>query len=206
MSIFAAGKGGKANLNDLGLKTTYGSVNLFRAMPTYNDLMLEVSSPTSSKLPKFLLLPELHSRLHRKTPTWFLYTSSQVACAPRFCGLRCIGSSPLSPRSCTPSCTFSRNLPKSAPSICGRVFSNVRKVSGEKENMVKILAQKAIFQPMRRGSCCGITPWRLRSCLPDRIPFVRLTCSFQITGTLPSCLMPRWVTVPIILCTCMTLR
>lgn len=45
LSVLAAGKGGEVNLDDLGLKKTFSLANASREVPTYNDLMMEVSPP-----------------------------------------------------------------------------------------------------------------------------------------------------------------
>lgn len=42
MSVLAAGTGGEIDLDDLGLKKHYSVLNAGLAVPTYNDLMLEV--------------------------------------------------------------------------------------------------------------------------------------------------------------------
>jgi NAD(P)-dependent dehydrogenase (short-subunit alcohol dehydrogenase family) len=41
-SVFAAGKGGQIDLNDLGLKNTFSAAKAALQAPTYNDLMMEV--------------------------------------------------------------------------------------------------------------------------------------------------------------------
>jgi hypothetical protein len=43
MTIIGSGNGAPIDLNDLGLKKDYGFVKALKAMPTYNDLMLEVT-------------------------------------------------------------------------------------------------------------------------------------------------------------------
>lgn len=43
-SVLAAGKGGKVDLDDLGLKKTFSLLNAALQAPTYNDLMMEVSA------------------------------------------------------------------------------------------------------------------------------------------------------------------
>jgi hypothetical protein len=42
ITVKAAGKGGKIDLDDLGLKKSYSSARAASAMPTYNDCMIEV--------------------------------------------------------------------------------------------------------------------------------------------------------------------
>jgi len=42
-TVLAAGKGGKLDMDDLGLKKTYSLSNAGLTAPTYNDLMMEVS-------------------------------------------------------------------------------------------------------------------------------------------------------------------
>jgi NAD(P)-dependent dehydrogenase (short-subunit alcohol dehydrogenase family) len=49
-SVFGAGRGGPIDVNDLGLKKSYSLINASRTGPTYNDLMVEVSSSTRSGL------------------------------------------------------------------------------------------------------------------------------------------------------------
>jgi len=46
LSIFSAGYGGPIDLDDLGLKKNYSTSNAASSAPTYNDLMLEVCTPT----------------------------------------------------------------------------------------------------------------------------------------------------------------
>jgi hypothetical protein len=43
MSVFAAGRDGEIDLDDLGLKKNYSVSNAATAAPTYNDMMLEAS-------------------------------------------------------------------------------------------------------------------------------------------------------------------
>jgi hypothetical protein len=43
LSVLAAGTGSAIDLDDLGLKKNYSFISAFQAMPTDNDLMLEVS-------------------------------------------------------------------------------------------------------------------------------------------------------------------
>ena len=44
-SVLAAGDGQKMDMDDLGLKKTFGFVKNLKIAPTYNDLMMEVSCP-----------------------------------------------------------------------------------------------------------------------------------------------------------------
>ncbi|KAG6867330.1 hypothetical protein C0993_004329, partial [Termitomyces sp. T159_Od127] len=46
LSVLAAGKGGEIDLDDLGLKKKFSVTNAALSAPTYNDLMLQVTSLT----------------------------------------------------------------------------------------------------------------------------------------------------------------
>ncbi|KAE9404725.1 hypothetical protein BT96DRAFT_955518 [Gymnopus androsaceus JB14] len=48
-SVLAAGKGGKVNLEDLGLKKTFSFSNVFLETPTYTDLMMQFSYTISNR-------------------------------------------------------------------------------------------------------------------------------------------------------------
>lgn len=47
LSVLAAGKGGAIDLNDLGLKDSYGLKRKADSATTYNDLMIEVGSDSN---------------------------------------------------------------------------------------------------------------------------------------------------------------
>ena len=44
MTVLAAGYGGKIDLEDLGLKKTYGIMTTSLQVPTYNDLLVQVGA------------------------------------------------------------------------------------------------------------------------------------------------------------------
>jgi len=50
MSVLAPGNGGKVNVDDLGLKKTFGNLTAGLQVPTYNDLFVEVHPYTASAL------------------------------------------------------------------------------------------------------------------------------------------------------------
>jgi NAD(P)-dependent dehydrogenase (short-subunit alcohol dehydrogenase family) len=68
MSVLSAGKGaGKIDLEDLGLKKNFSVMNAALAAPTYNDLMVMVSTLPTFKVSSFSTYSHLNANGHHRT-------------------------------------------------------------------------------------------------------------------------------------------
>jgi hypothetical protein len=76
LSVLAAAKGGVIDVNDIGLRKTFSFIKARRQIPTYNDLMMEVSKPSFPfhyfRYPTALYLgichPKSRSRIRPRLP------------------------------------------------------------------------------------------------------------------------------------------
>ena len=85
LSVLAAGKGRVIDLDDLGLKNGYSVSTAVVTAATYNDLMIEVSSPISSIVRRQASIKlAFLSRLRLSSQTWPSRTSTRDLSARLF--------------------------------------------------------------------------------------------------------------------------
>jgi NAD(P)-dependent dehydrogenase (short-subunit alcohol dehydrogenase family) len=70
LSVLAAGKGGAIDLEDLGMEKEYSLLKEMGNAATYNDLMIEVSSPLQVPVPLYVRTYLRHSRLRSHSQPW----------------------------------------------------------------------------------------------------------------------------------------
>lgn len=80
MSVLAAGNGGPIDLDDLGLKKGFTLRTAGIAAVTYNDLMIEVGTPSHYPI---LKANSVHSHYQNKIPTWRSRICTPALYAPR---------------------------------------------------------------------------------------------------------------------------
>jgi len=84
LSVLAAGMGGVIDTDDIGLRKTFSFLKARKQVPTYNDLMMQVSNPSIS-LYNFHYSPTLISALRNTPPEIQISHSSmhsQDSCGP----------------------------------------------------------------------------------------------------------------------------